>query len=514
MFSSSPPPLFFRVFHVFCGFLPFLFRALNLKLPSPVSPQTKRRLLLSTALLLILGGLLWWSRRGPTELDRYRAQLLAQGEILTLDQLAPIRTGNEPDGDEPLRLALSQMTNDLVPQSIWFLFTLTNGVQMIDWQHSANHHHSNTVIRIQNGIAEIESKRPSLLILHQSLTNLPAEKGSDYREVYNYRGPNHVRWRTVAQFLHHATVLDAYAGRYGHSFTNLMSQLQLIQHHREEWNSMTQLIRAHITKLACEDLNYGLAVKAWNDSQLAQLQSQLASISVVTNFYHSLVYERAIGVWAFAQARQNAEAVATNLFHTSGGGLKQHATILLWRNFAMDDDELNFLKLSQHRLDLIRSNLQTPNWARVPDQLRSQWEEMYSSAKTPLSRLKLNLTSSHFSLMNRGLQSLLYNETLRRQAVIAIALERHHLKHSHYPDTLDKLISEYLSAPPSDPINGQPMRYRLNTDDTFTLWSVGIDGQDNQGDSSIPANTLNPNHLDARDFVWPRLDPIDLPPKP
>ncbi len=489
--------------------------AFNLKLLCrQVSPKTKRRLLRSATALLILGVLVWWSRTRHTELDRYKAQLIAQGEILDLDKLAPKRTGNEPDGDEPMRQAVRQMTNDLVPRTIYFHFTTTNGVQVFDWTFLSSHHHSNTLTRIQNGIAEIESKRPSLLILHQTLTNLPAEKGADYRQVTSYPIVNHVQRRTISQFLHHAIVLDAYAGRNGHAYTNLTTVLEMAQLHREEWSLMTQMVRTAVTKQALEDLNYGLALHSWNDAQLAVLHPQIASISLVTNVYQALIYERAVSLARFAQARQNAQSVVTNAYLVSQPfDLKLRAHTFLWSNLAIDDDELNFLKLSQYQLELIRPNLQTPRWSGVPEQLRSEWEKLVYPAQTYFSQLKLNLTASQYISMDRGLVTLLFAETRRQQALAAIALERHWLKHGRYPDTLEKLRPEYFPALPLDPINGRPLHYRLNADGTYTLWSVGMNGKDDGGDATIPASKRQ-EPQEARDLVWPRINPLDLPPKP
>ncbi len=481
-----------------------------------MSPQNKRRLCYTAALLLVLLGLLWWSRSSPSELDRYKAQLIAQGEILDIDKLAPKRTGNEPDGDEPMRQAVRQMTNDPITRTLWFMFTTTNGVQQFEWSPMTGQH-SNILTRIQNGIAEIESKRPGLLILHQGLTNMPADKGADYRNILNYPQVNFVQRRIISQFLHHAIVLDAYAGRMGDAFTNLITSLRMAQHHREEWTVENQMVRTAMVKLPLEDLNYGLALHAWDDAQLAELHTHIAAISLVTNVYQALLYERAMGLAYFAEARRNAQIAATNAFTKAyivprPYELKRRLQTTLWSYFAIDEDELNFLKISQQRFELIRPNLQSPNWAGVPDQLRNDWEKLFYPATTYSSQLKLNFTAPLYSSMDRGFPTLLFTEARRQQALAAIALERHWLKHGHYPDTLGKLRPGYLSALPLDPINGRPLHYRLNTDGTFTLWSVGMDGKDDGGDATIPASK-RPEPQAARDLVWPRLDPIDLPPK-
>ena len=49
------------------------------------------------------------------------------------------------------------------------------------------------------------------------------------------------------------------------------------------------------------------------------------------------------------------------------------------------------------------------------------------------------------------------------------------------PATLDEFVPRYLDAVPTDPFDGQPMRYTFRPHDRYTLYTVGIDGNDNGG---------------------------------
>ena len=66
-------------------------------------------------------------------------------------------------------------------------------------------------------------------------------------------------------------------------------------------------------------------------------------------------------------------------------------------------------------------------------------------------------------------------------AVTACALERCRLAHGGYPETLAELVPAYLDAVPRDVIDGQPLRYRRLADGTFQLYSVGLNGTDDNG---------------------------------
>lgn len=101
------------------------------------------------------------------------------------------------------------------------------------------------------------------------------------------------------------------------------------------------------------------------------------------------------------------------------------------------------------------------------------------------------------------------NEVARQQVIAAIALKRYQLKHADYPPDLNSLVPEFVSAIPPDPADGQPLRYRRNTDGTFLLYSIGGDGKDDGGNpgSGFYYSYLR-DWLMARDgipdWVWPQ----------
>jgi hypothetical protein len=83
------------------------------------------------------------------------------------------------------------------------------------------------------------------------------------------------------------------------------------------------------------------------------------------------------------------------------------------------------------------------------------------------------------------------------QTRLAIALERFHLAHSHFPATLDDLVPSFLSELPPDPWNGQPMKYRRSKTDSYMLHAVGKDRQDNGG-------AIDPmkSEIEQSDAIW------------
>jgi hypothetical protein len=54
-------------------------------------------------------------------------------------------------------------------------------------------------------------------------------------------------------------------------------------------------------------------------------------------------------------------------------------------------------------------------------------------------------------------------------------------------------------------MDGQPIKYRLEPDGTFVLYSIGEDYKDDGGDSSLPSGkTSTRNIWNRKDVVWPQ----------
>lgn len=68
----------------------------------------------------------------------------------------------------------------------------------------------------------------------------------------------------------------------------------------------------------------------------------------------------------------------------------------------------------------------------------------------------------------------------RLAAYCALAVEQYRLGTGHLPESLDKLVPQYLDAVPLDPFDGKPLRYRL-LNPGFVIYSVGEDLSDDGG---------------------------------
>ncbi len=81
----------------------------------------------------------------------------------------------------------------------------------------------------------------------------------------------------------------------------------------------------------------------------------------------------------------------------------------------------------------------------------------------------------------------------------ALAAECYRQTHKHWPDSLDQLCPQFLSAVPLDPFDGSPLRYRRLKDGAM-IYSVGNDRVDDGGNLD-PEHITQPN-VDVGYRLW------------
>jgi len=194
--------------------------------------------------------------------------------------------------------------------------------------------------------------------------------------------------------------------------------------------------------------------------------------------------------------------------------------VLLWRCWWSYPDELRSLQgqeVLQAALRGLATNADFLTAIRRQqaglDALQIQgWADDQSSDFTEKSDFH-SLMSRSVASLSKVLPQVMQAEAARRMTLAAIALQRSKLAHGRYPASLSGLVPEFLAAVPSDPVDGRSLRYRLQTDGTFLLYSVGENGVDDGGN---PAPTgaaegagVHWQSPSAPDWVWPRPAAVD-----
>ena len=181
--------------------------------------------------------------------------------------------------------------------------------------------------------------------------------------------------------------------------------------------------------------------------------------------------------------------------------LKKHVYCRIWRFAWLDQYEHHNLENMQRLLGIARSAAATKCFAGVGSDV-DQYESEISD-RSIYDRLRYPNPNSAITL-SKVLNKAMRAETERSMVICAIALKRYGVRHGKPPASLNSLVPEFVEFVPVDYMDGQPMKYRLNADGGFVLYSVGEDANDDGGDTALRTGRTNLRNLwERKDFVWP-----------
>jgi hypothetical protein len=182
--------------------------------------------------------------------------------------------------------------------------------------------------------------------------------------------------------------------------------------------------------------------------------------------------------------------------------VKKQVYCRVWRFAWLHQDELRSLKATQEVLELTRRAAVEKSLASVQASFEQQEHAFINRSR--YDKLRFPQPFSDGATLPRAASKALRAETDRSMTISAIALKRYSLKHGKLPDKLDALVPEFVSAVPVDYMDGKPLRYRLNADGGFLLYSVGENLTDDAGDASaVPGYTAPRNPWFKKDYIWP-----------
>lgn len=175
----------------------------------------------------------------------------------------------------------------------------------------------------------------------------------------------------------------------------------------------------------------------------------------------------------------------------------------LWNHAWREADAAVFLRKQGKWLREI--NARTNDAAITQLVQETDWDQIVTPELGYYENLVRQLSGQLEGLIysERFLSSLLIAQHRARLATTVCAIRRYQLANGAPPPTLDALVPEFMIALPTDPGDGQPLRYSLNVDGSWRLYSTGLDGKDDGGDGK-PTKGYRFDPDVASDILWPR----------
>lgn len=295
---------------------------------------------------------------------------------------------------------------------------------------------------------------------------------------------------------------------------------RLANRHRERPSLDGQLWRCAVLKGAVRLSWETLQTPALEPGTLRALESLWAEDRPLAGIAATLRRERSAGLGAFGNLVRSME---TNIpWRARLDGLGQaiakrqdpmawvgEAAAWLrygaWRLMWADEEMACFINSMQALIDYLEREPGQLSWSGV----RTAWagaEAGMSGRPTRMGLDRLVIGSGGLNGGRVACQVVLEYEAERRMLIADIARARYEIDNGETPNTLGHLVPAYLAAIPIDPMDGLPIRYRLDPRGQPVLYSVGPDCKDDDGNPERPDAKPSAALSHSRDMVWPNAD--------
>ncbi len=323
---------------------------------------------------------------------------------------------------------------------------------------------------------------PDFALIRKSLQRPYARMNGNYSEPFDIPIPNFVTIRNTGQTLAAMAQCHLLQGKPEEALRDLtlIHDLCRIMEGSRPMTLVSAMINVAVRGLYAKTIADGLRWQTWREPQLVTLEEQLQGINLLPPVKQAFEMERV----SICRALEPATRPRPGKPFFKGSVLLS----LIPRGWVYQ----NMVTIANRFPNTVAS-MDPASQIVFPDKVDALNEEALaiSSHFSPYTFMAAMALPNY----SHAIQTTARNQTTVHQALIVCALERYHLAHGAYPETLDALIPRFIAAIPHDVIGGQPPHYRRAADGTFALYSIGWSGQDKGG---APGKTMTEG-----DWVWP-----------
>jgi hypothetical protein len=467
---------------------------------------------------------------GEYRLRTVRRELLARGEALSVEPLAPKPPGASENACEPLvalQAGLLERKWVLSHHPRSFLTPNGTGISLRDLDHW------DSPVGGDDRVTWTEFGRRAGLLARElepldETLRRPRLLGSQTRYDAPFPAMPHLyALKSLGLCLGSLAVVDIREARAPRAVRRIETALRISRLLREE-----PLVTSQETCLGIQDAMVAvtwqlLTAEGLHDEDLAGLAAALDTLTPDGSMARAVSMERALFEFEFARCRRSLDAAASYFpleNESSGGNLLEFRALLrqslpqpgprvygwLWQRIWSPGDAAACLGVMQRAVEVHRGLASGRTWG----DLREDREAVNRfvdeiggprSIQTPLSHMRVGLLS--------GLDSRTWRaEARRRLAIAALGVRRRLLHDATLPARLDDLVPRWLPSVPRDPYDGMPLRFRPGTNGTFVLYAVGEDLRDDGGTvmdvtRSEMLETIWAALARSPDVVWPAIAP-------
>ena len=471
-------------------------------------------------IVLIAAGAFWLGRsRGQTALAKYKAELRAKGEKLSAEEMGYPRPPENSESLDRLQAVVTLTSKmQFQPGTFELMSFVGPGRVRTAWRSpppavKSNPGTTGSTNDWETITAQFTSGANITSELCEAVKTPPRYFYNDPTNVLSGRMSPFVTIRASAQWLGGDAMVALRAHQLDQAAQDIRALTQLTQFHREDHTLVSQMVRVAVAGLGLSVTWQALQAEGWNEEMLSGMQKDWEAVNFADTFETGMLGERAFGESFFGMMHSASSSERMRFLRLGMGTgpvqlktpkdyFEAFVSVPFWAA-NMEDDEMLFLQHHQGNLDSIRKLGSGIPWPKIDAELGSNHATLNNVFNSPMAKYRYLISAIAIPNSHKAAGVCVKNETQRRMTVTAIALERYKLETGGYPPNLGALVPRFLSAIPVDLMSAKPLCYRLNPDGTFTLYSVGEDGRDDDGDASASGMTNKFGLWSGRDAVWP-----------
>jgi hypothetical protein len=265
---------------------------------------------------------------------------------------------------------------------------------------------------------------------------------------------------------------------------------------------ISQMVRSESLETAMQPLWQGIVRSQWSDDQLARFDLLLSRADFLTDLQRVLRGMRNLVLLPEMDLAWNNPSQYVK-------EMREAPEDWTWRLLYIFPDAYFIQNKESYGRMIQRVLIATDIKARRVDvaAIEALRNEISSLEEMPWWRVPyLSLALWNADNVPEWAQKFAHTQTRIDLARVAIALERHRMRHGAFPETLEGLDAAVVPAGglPHDLVTGDPLRYRRTDNGRFDLYAVGWNGTDDGGVTAWHNEARTGPDRAQGDWVWPQ----------
>jgi len=273
------------------------------------------------------------------------------------------------------------------------------------------------------------------------------------------------------------------------AWQDTLNGIRLGEQLRTEPFLISQLVRIAILEINFQTYWEGQVNHQWSAEQLTAFQETFQSIDLLAGMESAIRAERnMINHWFTSVAQGGTQ---TQGFDELNSSLDYFPAIFFYGNQ---------YQINRILTEIILSGIDVSNHRLNVHQFKKMEEEILD-LKSSFLPFRHAIALMMLPGLDKYALKVSQTQAALDQSAIVAALERYRLAKGSYPEKLTALRPKFIAKIPGDLFHDQGLVYRINEDNSFTLYSTGYNGTDDGGEFFISGETID---FAKGDWPWPQ----------